>query len=172
METNFFHQVAALQLQGDLNITIKQVAENSLLVSVLLNNSNCKDAAAKTIPPIILKGTAYELDEGFFAGIAAPVQVSSQLIVNMEAYAKAQEKAQKDSKSEKDRTNKAVSQKNDKETKLEAALKVAEELEKQGKYKEAWIKVPEPSDYPEHAEMLRNRREELTAHFAPSLFNS
>ncbi|MCH5685560.1 hypothetical protein LWM68_15655 [Niabella sp. W65] len=49
----------------------------------------------------------------------------------------------------------------------------ADELEKEGKFRDAWVKVPEPTDYPEHAETLRKRRKELSDKFsAPSLFES
>jgi PRTRC genetic system protein E len=172
METNFFHQLAALQVQGDWNITIRQDSEKALLVSVFLNNSKCGDDARKVIPPIILKGMPHELDEGFFASVATPLQATSQLFINMEAYMKQQEVAQQQSKMEKDKEKKTVTEKSEKEKKLEAALKRADELEKEGRYREAWMKVPEPSDYPEQAEMLRKRREGLSAQFAPSLFNS
>lgn len=99
METNFFKQTTDLHLQGDLRITIKQ-QDPILIVSVLLKNDTCGDDARKVVPPILLKGTADEIDEGFFANIAAPLQTTSQLFVNMEAYLKAQETAQQQSKME------------------------------------------------------------------------
>lgn len=171
METNFFAQVAALQLQGYLNITISQNAENSVMVAVLLNNNKCGDDARKVIPPIILKGTAQEVDNGFFANIGEPLKATSQLFVNMEEYLKAQEEAALQSKMEKDKAEKSTKEKGEKEKKLEAALKKADELEAEGKFREAWMKVPEPTDYPEQVEMLRLRRESLSAKFPPSLFN-
>ena len=171
METNFFQALFDLKVQGDINMTIRRNAENTLYVIVHLNNSACGDDAQKLIPPMNLKGTAAELDEGFFASISAPLQTTSQLFVNMEAYMKQQEQAALQSRMGKDKSNKAVKEKTDKEKKLETALKKADELEAEGKHREAWMKVPEPNEYPEQADMLRQRRESLSANFAPSLFN-
>jgi PRTRC genetic system protein E len=171
METNFFQALFDLQVQGDINMTIRRNDENTLYVIVHLNNPTCGDNAQKLIPPMNLKGTAAELDEGFFASISAPLQTTSQLFVNMEAYMKQQEKAAAQSKMAKDKADKDVKEKSEKEKKLEAALKKADELEAEGKYREAWMKVPEPSEYPEQADMLKERRASLSANFAPSLFN-
>ena len=42
METNFFKQISAMGITGDLNITIKAGAtEGNYIVSVLLNNKGC-----------------------------------------------------------------------------------------------------------------------------------
>ncbi len=170
METNFFQALFDLEVQGDINMTIRRTAENILYVTVHLNNSACGDNAQRLIPPMNLKGTAAELDEGFFNTVGAPLQTTSQLFVNMESYMKQQEQAAAQSKMAKDKEDKEVKEKSDKEKKLEAVLKKADELEAEGKYREAWIKVPEPSDYPEQADMLKERRASLSAHFAPSLF--
>jgi len=170
METNFFQSLSALQLQGDWNITIQQTKTQSLIVSVLLKNESCGDEARKVIPPIILKGSAAEMDEGFFANITEPLKATAQLFLNMESYMKQQETAQLQSKMEKDKANKAEKEKSDKDKKYEAALKAADELEKAGKYREAWIKVPEPTDYPDYAEAIRKRKSELSAKFPPDLF--
>jgi hypothetical protein len=49
----------------------------------------------------------------------------------------------------------------------------ADELEKEGKYREAWMKVPEIPDYPEKADEIRKRKTELSDKFsAPSLFGA
>jgi PRTRC genetic system protein E len=171
METNFFQALFDLQVQGDIVITVRRSNENTLWVTVLLNNPACGDDAQKIVPPMNFKGTPAELDEGFFASISAPLQATSQLFVNMESYMKQQEQAALQSKMEKSKTEKVVKEKSEKENKFDAALKKADELEAEGKYREAWMKVPEPTDYPEQADMLRKRRESLSVHFAPSLFN-
>lgn len=56
MQTNFFRQIAKLNLKGDLQITLRQSTENSFVLSVLLNNEQCADEARKTIPPLNLRG--------------------------------------------------------------------------------------------------------------------
>lgn len=165
MQTNFFHTLSALHVQGDWKITIKQNGQQ-LIVSVLLQDQQCGDDAAKTIPPLILKGTPIELDEGFFNNITAPVKATAQLFANMEAYMKAQETAQLESKMEKQKQTQAEQEKSAQEKKYEAAMKKAE-----GKPREAWMKVPDPAAFPQHADTIRSRKTELSAQFQqPSLF--
>ncbi len=169
---NFFQSISEMQIQGDLTLTISKGSGDNLIVSVLLNTANCGDKAAKLIPPLNLNATAQELDEGFFAAISTPLQKTGQLLTNMEAYLKAQETAQKQSAMEKENQAKAEKNKTEKQSKYESLMKKAEDLEAEGKPREAWMKVPEPNEYPEFAEVIRKRREELSAQFAPSLFNS
>jgi hypothetical protein len=61
----------------------REEADN-LIVSVLFFNDAIGDDARKKVPPILLKGTAEELDSGFFQAIAEPVQDTAQLFANME----------------------------------------------------------------------------------------
>ncbi len=170
MKTNFFQQIASLNLNGDLQMTITQPRQNWLVVAVHLSTGGCGDEAGKLIAPINLKGTPEEFDQSFFASLSAPLQTTSQLFSNMEAYLKQQEQAQQASKMEKDKAVKADKEKSDKDKKYDEALKKVAELENEGKYREAWMKVPDPGDYPDRADSLRQKREELSAHFAPSLF--
>lgn len=64
MNTNFFKQIAGLEIEGTLNLTIRKDAEN-IVISILLNNDACGDKAKNLIPPLTIKGTAEELDEQF-----------------------------------------------------------------------------------------------------------
>ena len=47
MQTNFFRQLASMNLTGDLQITLRPTTENSFVLSVLLNNEQCGDEARK-----------------------------------------------------------------------------------------------------------------------------
>jgi hypothetical protein len=66
METNFFKSILALQVAGDWKINIAKEDMDRLIVSVLFFNDSIGDDARKKVPPILLKGTAEELDNGFF----------------------------------------------------------------------------------------------------------
>lgn len=171
METNFFTGIAQLNIKGDLNITIKQGEDGQHMVSVLLNNRQCGDDAKQVIPPLVLKGSGEELDTGFFAAVTAPLQVTSELLVNMEGYLKAQEEARKQSAMEKEKADRERKDKEAREKKYTDAMKKAEELEKEGKHREAYVKVPDPADFPEHVEAIKERRSALAKNFAPDLFN-
>ena len=171
MQTNFFQSIIALQVAGDWKISIAKDTADKLIVSVLFFNDSIGDDARKKIPPILLKGTAEELDEGFFQAIEQPVKETAQLFTNMEQHLKEREQARIQSQMEKDNQAKAEKEKTEKQKKYEDAMKKADELEAEGKHKDAWMKVPDPALYPEHADTIRERKSELAQQFAPDLFN-
>jgi len=175
--TNFFAHTAAIPFEGCLNITIRRDGEQ-LTVSVLLQNEGCGDTAKAHIPPLILKGSAKELCEGFFDAVAAPVAQSSALLVNMEQFLKGQEAAKKNAAMEKTKTEKTAAPDKPASPEEVAAMKYGgimakvDALEKEGKFREAWMKVPQPSEFPDKAEEVRQRRASLSAKFSPDLFGA
>ena len=170
MQTKFFRQIANINLTGDLQIKFTRTTENNYVVSVLLKNEQCGDEARKTIPPHNLRGTAEDLDNGFFESIIKPLKTASGLMVDMESFMKQLEVAKKKSAMEKEKSDKEKKQKETKDKKYNESLQKAEELEKEGKYKEAWSILPKGSEYPEYAEIIRKKQDEYESHFAPSLF--
>ncbi|WP_312344910.1 PRTRC system protein E [Chryseobacterium binzhouense] len=171
MQTNFFRQIAKMNLTGDLQITLRPTDENGFVLSVLLNNEQCADEARKFIPPLNLRGTAEELDNGFFENISTPLQTASGLMLDMESFLKQLEEAKKKSAMEKEKSDKEKKEKESKEKKYNDALQKAEELEKESKYKDAWSALPKVLEFPEYAEIIRKKQDEYERHFAPSLFN-
>lgn len=181
--TNFFAHIAAIPFEGCLNVTIKKDGEQ-LTASVLLQNDGCGDAAKNHIPPLILRGCAKELCEGFFDAIATPVAETSKLLVNMEAYLKGQEAAKKNAAMEKkktektektdkaDKSDKPTTPEEIKEMKYIGIMAEVDKLEAAGKYREAWVKVPKTSEFPEKAEEIQKRTSSLSAQFSPDLFGA
>lgn len=173
MNANFFHQIAQLQITGDLQLTIAKGAENNLIVSVMLQNEQCGDNAKNIIPPLNLRGTAEELDNGFFEKITTPIQTASGLMVDMEAFMKQLEETKKQSEMEKDKADRQKKEQEAKDKKFKDAMAKADDLEKEGKFREAWVKVPEITEFPEKADEIRRRKRELSDKFsAPSLFGA
>jgi PRTRC genetic system protein E len=173
MNANFFHQIAQLQITGDLQLTIAKGAENNLIVSVMLQNEQCGDNAKNIIPPLNLRGTAEELDCGFFEKITTPIQAVSGLMVDMESFMKQLEETKKQSAMEKDKADRQKKEQEAKDKKFKDAMAKADELEKEGKFREAWVKVPEITEFPEKADEIRRRKRELSDKFsAPSLFGT
>lgn len=170
MQTNFFRQLANMKLTGDLQITLRPSTENNFVLSVLLNNEQCGDEARKLIPPLNLRGTAEELDNGFFENISAPLQTASGLMVDMENFMKQLEEAKKKSAMEKEKQDKEKKEKEAKDKKYREAFEKAEALEKEEKFKEAWSALPKVSEFPDFAEAIRKKQDEYERHFAPSLF--
>ena len=169
---NFFQQISQLNIKGDLVIVIDQSDASNMVVSVMLKNKDNSDPAAKLITPINLSATPKDMDEDFFNTIEAPLQITSQILTNMETYVKQKGLALEKSKMERDKIVKVQKDKTDKERKYEDAIKKAKALEDEGKFREAYVKVPEPDEYPEHADTIRAKREELVKQFEPDLFNS
>ena len=173
MNTNFFNQIVQLDFIGNLQLTIAKGAENNLVVSLIIQNEQCGDNAKQLIPPLNLRGTAEELDNGFFEKITAPIQSVSGLMVDMETFMKQLEEAKKQSAMEKEKTDKQKKEQEAKEKKFKDGMIKADELEKEGKFREAWIKVPDITEFPEKADEIRKRKTSLSDKFAtPCLFGA
>lgn len=170
METNFFSVLASLEAKGEWTVHIKQEENGNMTVSSLFTKP-CGDKASKLIPPLTFPSkTAPMLDSIFFKDLSQASSAADKVLSSMEHYLKEVEKANKASAGEQKKNAETKKVATPKLSKYEEGLKQAEELEKQGKYSEAWTKVPDPTQYPDQAEFLRKRREELSQKFAPNLF--
>jgi PRTRC genetic system protein E len=173
MNTNFFNQIAQLDFTGVLQLNISKGAENNLIVSVILNNEQCGDNAKNLIPPLTFNATPQEFDDGFFEQITAPIQTVSGLMVDMEKFLKQMEEVKKQSAMEKEKADKQKKEQEAKEKKFKDGMAKADELEKEGKFREAWMKVPEITEFSEKADEIRKRKNALSEKFAtPSLFGA
>ena len=173
MNTNFFNQIAQLNFRGNLQLTIAKGAENNLIVSIMLQNDSCGDNAKNIIPPLNLRGTAEELDYGFFENISTPIQTASGLMVDMEGFMKQLDEAKKQSAMEKEKADRKKKEQEAKDKKFKDAMTKADELEKEGRFPEAWMKVPEMTEFPEKADEIRKRKTSLSDKFAtPNLFGA
>ena len=173
MNANFFNQIAQLDFTGVLQLNIAKGAESNLIVSVILNNEQCGDNAKNLIPPLTFNATPQEFDEGFFQQITTPIQKASGLMVDMEVFMKQLEEAKKQSAMEKEKAEKEKREKETKDKKYKEGLAKADELEKEGKFRDAWMKVPDITEFPEKADEIRKRKSELSEKFStPSLFGA
>lgn len=171
MKTNFFETLDSLKIEGDWKLTISRDEENRLVVSVLLTNEKCGDDARKIVPPMLFKGTPQELDEGFFASLITPAQQTASLFANMEQYLKELEKAKAESKMAEEKQKREKNEKEDRRKKYEAQIKKVTELEEKEKWGEAIASMPKTEDFPEQAEEIKKKVEELRSkHSALSLF--
>jgi PRTRC genetic system protein E len=162
---DFFQQLSDLNLSGDLRLTITTSPDGVMIASVFLFSAKCGEESQKLMKPLLISGTASEVDEQFFQAVSRPMQATSDFYNNAEAYLKTLEQAKAQSAIGK------ANPKTEAEKKYEGLWRKSEELEKEGKFKQAWMKVPDPADYPEKETELRERREALSAHFAPDLFS-
>ena len=173
MNTNFFNQIQQLDFTGVLQLNISKGIESNLIVTVLLNNEQCGDSAKNGIPPLTFNATPQEFDEGFFEQITKPIQKISGLMVDMEKFLKQLEEVKKQSAIEKEKAEKEKKEKEAKDKKFKDAIVKADELEKEGKFREAWMKVPDITEFPEKADEIRKRKTSLSDKFVtPSLFGA
>ncbi|MDR3008638.1 MAG: PRTRC system protein E [Sphingobacterium sp.] len=170
MNTNFFSQVAAMELHGNLQINITKGSNGRMVVSMILDNQHCNDSAKKLIPPLVLNATCEELDNQFFETISKPMQQVSAVMVDMESFVKQIEQAKSQSTMSKQQAQQKDKEQESEDKKLQSMWTKVDQLEAEGKYRDAWTKIPDPSKYPEQGEKIRNRRLELSAKFEPDLF--
>ncbi|QRQ62943.1 PRTRC system protein E [Sphingobacterium multivorum] len=173
MNTNFFNQIQQLDFTGVLQLNISKGIESNLIVTVLLNNEQCGDSAKNGIPPLTFNATPQEFDEGFFEQITTPIQKVSGLMVDMEKFLKQLEEVKKHSAIEKEKADRQKKEQEAKDKKFKDAMAKADELEKEGKFREAWMKVPDITEFPEKADEIRKRKTSLSDKFVtPSLFGA
>ena len=74
---------------------------------------------------------------------------------------------------EKEKADKQKKEQEAKDKKFKDGMAKADELEKEGKFREAWIKVPDMTEFPEKADEIRKRKTSLSDKFGtPSLFGA
>jgi PRTRC genetic system protein E len=152
-------------------------------ISALFSALQKADNTTNAIPPMLLKGTAEELDEGFFETITKPAQQTAGLYHNLNEYAQAVEKARLNSKMEQDKKAKAGKAKagaepgeeeeedmeagepkpnaEEKRKAFEEAMKRVGELDARCQYAEALEVLPSVTEYPDKGAELTKRKADL-----------
>ena len=186
MTTDFFKNIAALNVPGHWKMAIQVDDKGQFTVSALYNTPANGDNAYKVVPPMLLKGTAQEMDEGFFEAIEKPVQETAGLFRNMEGYLKGLEEAKKLSKMEQDKktagkpatVKKPVEDgcdvegdneeavpgrsREDLKKEWEEAMKKIGELNDACKYQEALDLLPSAEDYTDKKTELEKKQADLS----------
>jgi len=180
MKTNFFENIANLNAPGIWKIGIHNDENGKFTVSALYTPNQSNEPALKTISPLIFKGTATEMDEGFFEAIEKPVQETAGLYNNLDAYLKnlddAKKKLSSGNKSQTVKTKTADKEENaeeievgepkvsaeDKKKAYTEAIRKVVELNDACKYEDALAVLPSETDYPDKAEELKKRKADLT----------
>jgi PRTRC genetic system protein E len=179
MTTNFFQNIASLNLQGVWKLVITTDDKGNFIVSQLFHTT-CGDKAVNLIVPLTLSGTAEDLDEGFFDKVTEPTLKTAGLQTNMEAHLKSVEVAKAASKLEQDKKNKEKAQatatkktgdvelpepkisKEDRKKAYEEALEQVTELIKKFKFSEALTILPTIEEFPNKENELKKKRQYLT----------
>ncbi|MCO5946755.1 hypothetical protein [Mucilaginibacter flavidus] len=179
MTTNFFQNIASLNLPGTWKLVIQTDADGNMTVSELFN-ATCGDKAVKLIIPYTLTGTAQDLDEAFFTKITDPLVKTAELQTNLEAHLKSVEQAKAASKLEQDKKNKEKAQatatpkktedaelpepkisKEDKKKVYDTTMENVTELIKKFKFSEALTILPSVEEHPNKENELKKKRQYL-----------
>ena len=179
MTTNFFQNIASLNLQGVWKLVITTDEQGNFTVSQLFHTT-CGDKAVHLIVPLTLSGTAEELDEGFFDTVTEPTLKSAGLQANMEAHLKSVEAAKAASKLEQDKKSKEKAQattaaknstdaelpevkvsKEEKKKAYDEAMEQVNELIKKLKFSDALNILPATEDHPAKENELTKKRRYL-----------
>ena len=171
MTTNFFQNIASLNVPGIWRIGISTDDKGNIKITGLFNIHNNGTQSAKVVPPFIISGTAEEMDSCFFDTITKPVQETAGVFHNMEDYRKGLDKAKNLSKANTAKPTATTSGKSpdyempdpkaEKKKAYDATLKTISELQADCKYEEAIELLPTAEDYPEKETELKNLRTEL-----------
>ncbi|WP_316847250.1 PRTRC system protein E [Pedobacter psychrodurus] len=173
MRTNFFQAIQRLHSAGSWIINVSFSAESELLVSVLLKSS-AAESGGNTLPPMLYRGTAKEIDEGFFESLSAPVEQTVSFFANLSAYQKGLEDAKakliskpkeksssvSDTKKIGDSTIASIESASIK-TKFEDIVKDIAALNSSCKYGEALAILPNVEDYPDKKAEIEKLQKEL-----------
>ncbi len=171
METNFFKQIAKMDSESKLTLTIAKATADIIVVSILVENDGCGDKAKNIIPPFKVTGTPEKLDSGFFEHIKKPIQKVDCLLSNMESFLKQVETAEANSAMKKGNSDKSKKESDPKEKKYRDAMEKAEKLEREKKYAQAWSALPNASEHPEYKEIIAQKKEKYTRKFSPGFFD-
>lgn len=161
MNTNFFSRIQDLNVKGNWKIHLSPQEDGVWTMSVLFADEQCADTASKLIPPMVFKGTAAELDAGFFAAIETPVQKTAGLFANMEQYRQQVEMARQQSQMEKDKETKQKKEQEERKKKYDSQMKKVEEYETDKKYSLAISALPKAEQFPEQSDLIKKKLEEL-----------
>jgi PRTRC genetic system protein E len=176
MKTNFFENIANLNAPGIWTIGIQNDENGNFTVSALYAPFKSNEPATKMIVPLIHRGTATDMDEGFFEATVTQVETLKGLYSNIKAVTASVDVARKKlgqgSKPQpaKAKTNgdtdeievgepKASAE--DKRRAYTDAIRKVVELNDACKYEDALNILPSVADYPEKKDELEKRRADL-----------
>jgi PRTRC genetic system protein E len=157
METNFFQQLNAFGISGNIVLNIQPLSQEKMIVSILITNDSIKDKAVKNIPPMVLDGSITDLDEKFFSAISEPVKKTTELFRNLLDHEKGLKTAignnnMQKGKNEADKT---------KRKQFDEKMKKVDELEKEKKYGQAIAQMPDAKAFLEFAEEINKKMTQL-----------
>jgi len=133
----FFTQLSqCLTPQTSVNLTVHS-QEGILSVSVFPKVKGLKDEAKNHLQPIVLTGTAQELDDGFFDAITQPIQKGSKMLADMKQFETSLALVETQKKEAQEQQKNVDKQAQERKAKYDKLIARADTQENEEKYEEA-----------------------------------
>jgi len=129
----FFNELSQMMTSGsDVTLTVRS-QNGTLTVSVFPKVKGLKDEAKKHLQPIVLTGTAEELDAEFFNIVSEPVKKATGLLSDMKAFEDSLARVDAEKKKATEQKKTADKQADERKKNFERLIARAETQEKEGK---------------------------------------
>ena len=133
----FFSKLSqCLTPQTSVNLTVHS-QDGILSVSVFPKAKGLKDEAKNHLQPIVLTGTAQELDDGFFDAIAQPIEKASKMLAGMKQFETSLDLMETQKKETQEHQKNVDKQAQDRKAKCDKLISRAATLEDEEKYEDA-----------------------------------
>jgi len=133
----FFTQLSQMMTSGgSVNLNV-HCGNGMMTVSIFPKLKGLKDDAQNHLQPVILKGTAAELDDGFFDTVCQPLQRASGLLSGMKSFEDSLALMEAERKEVKEQKRVADKKADECKTKYDKLIARADSLEQEEKYDDA-----------------------------------
>lgn len=165
-----FKEIESLIGSGiDLNITIRKV-NDVMVVSVLPSHNGVKDNAKELITPLVVSGSAEELDEQFVSVLLSSVPKATGILSNIKDFEAATAKSEANSAATKAQRELEAKEKKEKKDKLDGLIKKGEDAKTAGKYLEAIQFYQDAKEFSDSSGDIDKKIAEVKSLMQPTLF--
>ena len=125
----FFNELSQMMTAGAVvNLTVHS-QNGKLTVSLFPKFNGLKDEAQKHLQPIVLTGTAEEIDAGFFDAVREPVQKATGLLTGMKRFEESLSRVESEKKEAKEQKQNADKKSQERRAKFDKLIARADEQE-------------------------------------------
>jgi PRTRC genetic system protein E len=130
----FFNDLSQMMTAGTVvNLTV-HCQNGNLTVSVFPNVKGLKDDAQNHLQPIVLTGTAEELDNGFFNAVREPVLKATGLLADMKRFETSLTRVESERKEAREQKQNSDKKSQERKAKFDKLISRADEQEKDEKF--------------------------------------
>lgn len=157
--SNFFKSIESIADQVELQFNIK--GKDGKLTVMVMPKAQLKDSAYKNMQPMVITGTAEELDAEFFSAVASPLQRAAGIVHNIAVFEQNADKLAKENDAVKKQAEAAKKEKDERLKKYAAIMKKADAFEADKNYKDAIGALKQAKEFAEKPESLDKRINDL-----------